>query len=194
MPKVVDHDQRRSDIIDATWSLIVRGGLEATTMRDIAAAAGFANGALKHYFSGKAEIVEGAYYKALRQVSERARQRTEAVTGVAALRAWCQATIPVDREDWEAARVLLSFWELGRSSEPEGKLYQTHLKAWREELIDLIAQARAAGEVTSALDDDQLADELVLLNIGATAMVVVAPHQASPELFERLLDSFFARL
>ncbi len=45
MPKVIDHDQRRRDIIDVTWKLIVKGGIEAATMREIAAEAGFANGA-----------------------------------------------------------------------------------------------------------------------------------------------------
>ena len=51
MPKVVDHDQRRVELVQATWRIIAREGIERATMRGIAAEAGFANGALKPYFS-----------------------------------------------------------------------------------------------------------------------------------------------
>ena len=44
MPKIVDHDQRRRELVDASLRIIVRQGLAGATMRDIATEAGFANG------------------------------------------------------------------------------------------------------------------------------------------------------
>ena len=61
MPKVVDHGQRRQELVEATWRIIARHGLSGATMRQIAAEAGFANGALKPYFPTKAELVEATY-------------------------------------------------------------------------------------------------------------------------------------
>ncbi len=51
MPKIVDYAQRRRDLVEATTRIIVRQGLSGTTMRDIAAEAGFANGVVKSYFA-----------------------------------------------------------------------------------------------------------------------------------------------
>lgn len=36
MPKIVDHDQRRRDLVEATLRIILRQGLAGATMRDIA--------------------------------------------------------------------------------------------------------------------------------------------------------------
>lgn len=69
IPKVVDHDQRRSDIVDVTWQLIVDGGLEAATMRKITSSAGFTNGA-KHYFPSQDDIIEATWQRALAKMSE----------------------------------------------------------------------------------------------------------------------------
>ena len=70
MPKIIDHDQRRRDIVEVAKSIILKGGFEAATMRSIAAEAGFANGALKHYFPGKESIVAATFETILQQMSE----------------------------------------------------------------------------------------------------------------------------
>ena len=50
MPKIVDHDERSLELVDATWRIIARQGMERGTMREMAIEEGFANGALKPYF------------------------------------------------------------------------------------------------------------------------------------------------
>ena len=44
MPKVVDHQERRIKLIEATWRAIVRDGWDAATMSAIATGAVFATG------------------------------------------------------------------------------------------------------------------------------------------------------
>jgi AcrR family transcriptional regulator len=61
MPKIVDYDQRRRDLVQATLRLIVRQGLDGATMRDIATEAGFANGVVKTYFGSKADLLAATY-------------------------------------------------------------------------------------------------------------------------------------
>ncbi|WP_203236978.1 TetR family transcriptional regulator [Nocardia panacis] len=38
MPKIIDHDQRRRDIVEVAKRLIIEGGFEAATMRSIVSA------------------------------------------------------------------------------------------------------------------------------------------------------------
>ncbi|NUP73233.1 MAG: TetR family transcriptional regulator, partial [Sinomonas sp.] len=61
MPKIVDHDQRRLELVDALWRIVAERGLDGATMREIAAEAGFANGALKPYFPTKDRLLDFAF-------------------------------------------------------------------------------------------------------------------------------------
>lgn len=194
MPKAIDHDQRRREIIDATWGLIVRGGLEAATMREIAAEAGFANGALKHYFPGKDEIITGAYERAMEGVISRLGDSAADLRGMDALQAIVKATTPLDDESRESARVLLAFWERGLASATISDSYQGHLANWHRDLGHLVAACRAEGSIRTSTSDEEIVQELILLNVGATALSAIGPQYAQPAALERLLDDFFRRI
>jgi len=60
MPKIVDHDQRRTTIAKAAVSVIAEQGLEATKLSDIASLAGMTTGAVTHYFSDKDSVLMAA--------------------------------------------------------------------------------------------------------------------------------------
>jgi AcrR family transcriptional regulator len=57
MPKVVDHEQRRSEIAMALWLVIYEQGIDGVSFRSVAQAAGVSVGRLQHYFSSKEELV-----------------------------------------------------------------------------------------------------------------------------------------
>jgi len=194
MPKVIDHEQRRSEIIDATWRLIVQHGFAAATMREIAAAAGFANGALKHYFPGKDEIIEGAFQRGLERTRRHIAEEVADKQGIEALQAYVISAMPMDAEAAEAARVLLSFWESGLGSARLRGIYQDHLDQWKASLEALVARCRADGSIRSATSDADLAVELILMTTGATTMSVISPRLAAPGMLQRQIEGFFARV
>lgn len=192
MPKIIDHDQRRSDIIDVTWELITKGGIEAATMREIANAAGFANGALKHYFPGKEDIIEATYERALAIVTSYV--KLDGRRGLSALREMCEASMPIDEERITAGRVLLIFWQTSLTNQKMYDKYLDHLRSWRGMLHRLIQEGRADGDIVTETPDEQLVDEIVLLNAGANVMSLVGPQFSTVELQKRHLESFFDRL
>lgn len=71
MPKLIDHDTRRHEIAHAVWRIVVRDGVSAVSIRDVAAEAGLAVGSVRHVFRTKAELLE--YSMAL--VHDRTRTR-----------------------------------------------------------------------------------------------------------------------
>ncbi|GAA0604326.1 TetR/AcrR family transcriptional regulator [Virgibacillus siamensis] len=73
MPKIVDHEQRKILIAEATWTVITRDGLEKATVREVAQEAGLSPGALRHYFSTQNELL--AY--SMKLVSDRVKKRAE---------------------------------------------------------------------------------------------------------------------
>ncbi|MDG3017000.1 TetR/AcrR family transcriptional regulator [Speluncibacter jeojiensis] len=194
MPKIIDHDERRREIIDVTWQLIVDGGIESVTMREIANAAGFANGALKHYFPSKDDIVEATYERALEMMTERVVAAVNESRGLAALRELSWAAMPLDKAGITAGRVLLPFWELSLSNQRLYDHYLEHLENWRGQLFRLLAEAREDGDVVTETPDEQLVDELIVMNVGANIMSLIGPRLSTPALHEAHLTAFFDRI
>lgn len=110
MPKVVDHDERRAQIVSATWDALASVGLEGSTMRAIAERAGCTTGRLTHYFDSREEILTAA----LREVHDRAGARmiraADGASGPEALRAVLLEALPLDDERRLEWRVWLAFW------------------------------------------------------------------------------------
>ncbi len=194
MPKVIDHDERREHLVDVTWGLIVRGGLEAATMREIATAAGFANGALKRYFATKDALVAATFDRALSMMHRHISASVADISGVEALRVMCYGTMPLDAKRVTAGRVLMAFWEMSLSNKDLHNRYQEHLKAWRGLLHEHIRRARTDGDIRTSTPDEQLVDEIVLMTAGANVMSLVGPRFSTRKLHKQHLDTFFDRL
>ncbi len=57
MPRRVDHQQRREHIGDAVLHLIATRGLEAASLRNVAAQAQVSMGAVQHYFTTRQDMI-----------------------------------------------------------------------------------------------------------------------------------------
>src|SRR5688500_6008199 len=63
VPKQVDHDERRRQIIEALFEVAARDGLAAATYRTIAAEAGIPAAQVQYYFATKADLLNGALFE-----------------------------------------------------------------------------------------------------------------------------------
>ena len=57
MPKIVDHDQRRSEIINAMWRVVDNGGVGSVSVRSVAASAGVSKTNIGHYFDSQPHLL-----------------------------------------------------------------------------------------------------------------------------------------
>jgi AcrR family transcriptional regulator len=97
LPRVVDVEQRRSEITEAAARLIARAGIEAATMREVAAEAGWTTGAVMHYFADKRELLLTTFQESLSR--RRSRRPPGSTTSPAErLRASLEGALPVDEE------------------------------------------------------------------------------------------------
>ncbi len=71
VPKIIDPLIRRDDVVQALFRVVAESGLEAASLRAVAAEAGLAVGSVRHYFDGQAELMIFAF----RTVSSRIRAR-----------------------------------------------------------------------------------------------------------------------
>lgn len=58
MPRIVDHEARRAQLLDAAFEAFDAHGYGALSMRDLARAIGTSTGTLYHYFDGKETLFE----------------------------------------------------------------------------------------------------------------------------------------
>src|SRR5436853_5213042 len=98
VPKVVDHEARGEELVEATWRVIARAGMVGATMREIAREAGVSTGILAHYFADKEDLLGYALRLSHRRVYERIHARTQGLVGLAALRVIMLEALPLDQE------------------------------------------------------------------------------------------------
>ena len=194
MPKQVDHEQRRIEIIEATWGIIARGGFAAATMREIAAAAGLANGGLKHYFANKDELLIAAFQRTFYRINERAALATGDATGLAAIRALCMEMLPLDRERQIESRVAVAFWDRAASNPTLMKVHADSHAIWRNFLEQHLDIARASGEIREEVAAALVIDELLWLTTGLQVVPFLDPKTTPPINQVRIIDTVLDRI
>ncbi len=194
MPKIVDHDQRRLELVDATWRIIARLGMEGATMREIAEEAGFANGALKPYFPTKDLLLTSAFGHVFNRTNQRIATMTEGLSGVAALRAFCAEVLPLDEERVHEARIVIPFWQKALNDAGMATLHSESMSQWHNTITAHCAAARAAGEINARIGDAAVADHLLNMMLGAQIVVALSPAEHFSQDLAGQLDDYLALL
>jgi AcrR family transcriptional regulator len=194
VPKVVDHDERRLELLDATWRIIARQGIEGATMREIALEAGFANGALKPYFPTKETLLEFAFGHVFNRTNKRISVVTAGKSGLAALRAFCLEVLPLDEERVNEARIVIPFWQKAVNDPQKALIHQRSMVAWLDAIRSWLTEARMAGEVTTPVVDEVLAGQLLNMLLGAQIEAALAPAGGGDFQHARQLEAYFSLL
>lgn len=189
MPKVVDHEARRRELVRATWRIIARNGLSGATMREIAAEAGYANGALKPYFATKADLIEATYAYVFDRTNERVARAVLGLTGLAALEAFCRQVLPLDSVRLDEARVVIPFWQEAAQDAARAELNNRSMAQWRESMAGWLVQARSAGDLAHRVDVPTSVEVLLTYLLGAQITAVLDPGIGSPRRLEQQLQA-----
>lgn len=194
MPKIVDHDARRREIVMATWRVIAAGGLEGATIREIAREAGCSNGVLSHYFADRDDIIASAMVMAHRGVRDRTDVLTRDLRGLEALRVLMLESLPLDEQRVLEARIEACFWGEAVGNEPLMALQNAEVDAFCARVRRLLAQAGEAGELRDGVDIDSVVDECLMLMDGFSIQAVLNPKRTPPERQVAHLDTLLGRI
>lgn len=167
MPRTVDVDVRRRQIVEAAARLIATGGMEAATMRDIAAEAGWTTGVVNHYFADKREVLRRTLEHSLRQ--RRADRRCDA-TPPEELRDALAAALALDDQARQHWLVTLAFCTHA-AGDPELALVQRDAyRAFRARVARLV---EACGTATA--DAEAVAEHLIATVDGVALQAMFDP-------------------
>jgi AcrR family transcriptional regulator len=194
VPKIVDHDERRLELVDATWRIIARLGIEGATMREIALEAGFANGALKPYFPTKDTLLTFAFRHVFNRTNERIREVTAGKAGIEALRAFCVEVLPLDAERVNEARIVVPFWQKAINDPEKAAIHRESMDQWHAAILGHLAEARTQGDVGAAVDDSAVAGHLLNMLLGAQIAADLAPDNETDLGLGDQLEAFLTLL
>ena len=141
MPKVVDHLERREELLEAVWRVLARDGIHGTTIRVIANETGWSAGVLAHYFTDKEDILVSALRLSHTRIVARWEEKLEGLEGMAALRELVLDNLPLDDERELETRLQLVYWDRAVASQ------EVREAKWRHgpPLLDRLDSARGGG-------------------------------------------------
>ncbi len=155
MPKVVDVDERRSEIIDAAARVIARGGLEAATMRDIAAEAGWTTGVVNHYFADKRQLMRATLRRSI-AARRAARAQLPGGTALDELRRELVAALPLDDDARRHWLVTLAFVGQAAGDDELAIVQRDTYRSFRDNVTELVAAVEGSPHDRSTVRAEQL--------------------------------------
>jgi AcrR family transcriptional regulator len=181
VPKLVDHDERREALAAALWRVVTREGIEAASLRRVAAEAGWSTGSLRHYFGTQSEL----FAFAMELVVQRVSARVAEIGGDGSPRELAarvlHEVLPMDAERRAEMQVWLAF--------TMRSLVDPELRELRETAHHgLRGLCRTAAELAGA-PDDAAAERLHAFVDGLALHAVLDPVTTTPERMAGLLEA-----
>ena len=194
MPKIVDHEERREEVVEAARRVILREGIEATTTRAIAREAGYSNGVLTHYFADKDDIMLSALRASHRRIVDRLRVKLAGLGGMAALRELLLDNLPLDDERLGESVLEVGFWGRSLTSPRMLEAQRADAEELRRLVRSLLGAAAEAREIGTPEDLGDVTERLLALVDGLSVRRLLHPGRIDAGRLERLLDAELDRL
>ncbi|WP_158073499.1 TetR/AcrR family transcriptional regulator [Actinophytocola xanthii] len=167
-------------------TLVVDGGLEAVSVRQVAAKVGVTGGMVQHHFPTKQAMLRAAMATVTQGVRARVREARAGLPPAEALREISRLLVPLDAERSREARVWLAF-AARAAVDPELAAY--HQDTWTELENTLAGLFAAVRQDTAPEAADRTYAALLLAMLdGLAATGLIEPRRLAPERMEMLLD------
>lgn len=194
MPKIVDHDERRTHIANSVTNVILRDGIEGATMREIAAEAGYAHGAIARYFPNKQSLIAAAYLHVFEESQRRVIKSAQHVRGLKALEIMSRQILPFSNTGAKKAKVVVAFWALA-SQDPElEELHRVKIHERREVIRRFLTEAKEDGELAPHVDVETAVDEVSARNAGWQMLASLVPETLTDDRVEKSMQALFESL
>jgi TetR/AcrR family transcriptional regulator, transcriptional repressor of bet genes len=180
VPKQVDHEERRRHLGEAVLRLIAVGGLEAASLRHVAAEAGVSMGAVQHYFTSKHQMLEFAqrynYERATVRIPPLIALVPEPRTTRALLRVLLIDMLGLDGESREGARLYAAMRAYAVIDEQAAAIARVAYDGVTAFLVAQLRTAQADGELPERLDPHLAARHLYAVIEGLSGPILIGAY------------------
>jgi AcrR family transcriptional regulator len=192
VPKIVDREARRREIVEAYLRVVARDGVEQATSRALATELRVSTGALWHYFGDFDEVLVQAYGLVLARTTDRIAERSAGLRGLPALTAMLTDLLPLSKETEDEASAVVSIWGRVPHNPSLGECHATFEHVWREQIRTHLADATDLGQLVRRAPLSALADVVFVLAAGLQVERVVSEATTDAERQWRLVAAVLA--
>jgi AcrR family transcriptional regulator len=187
VPKLIDHDQRRRELAEAVWRVIVREGIGAVSVRSVAAEAGVSTGSLRHVLPTKSGLLAAAMGLVIDNATERFLAHPPRVVTVAQAVAWLSEMLPLDAQRRVELQIQLALVAEAAAHPDLQALVEEPGDAVRRGCLSVLAAGVESGLFRAGLDLEEEATRLHVLLDGLAFHLVGGSSVATPSLARQLL-------
>jgi AcrR family transcriptional regulator len=177
----MNYGDRRIEVAEAAWRVIIREGLDRTSIRAIAQELGCSTGVITHYFRDKDELTLFALERVFENLLEDMKAYTDEWQGIERLEQMLFSALPFEARGIAGWQVWIAFlgYAIGREN-----LVQEHRKRYdflRELIYQELTNLQAAKIIRADLDLTLEANALVALVDGIGTSMVINSEQFHPD-------------
>jgi AcrR family transcriptional regulator len=181
MPKKVDHDARREELVLAAWRVIAANGIDEVTIRDIARESGYSSGVLAHYFKNKDDLLAHALRLSHTRIRKRYDAEVETPVAADALKAILIDNLPMDEQRDMETRIEMSFWARALRNEELHEIQQKESETLRELLRELVERAQKDKAISKKHDREEILELLGAMIDGISLHALLYPDRLPPK-------------
>jgi AcrR family transcriptional regulator len=186
MSRVSLESIRREQLLDAAIGLVASKGYEATTVRDIAAAADVATGTIAYWFASRDELLRAALVEAARRFGRRLDDAlANAATPLSELIAHAEVATPRTEADVATQVVWIEFWRQAQRDPELRALHERMYDSWRDRIAASVRTGVEAGAFRP-VDAGDWARRFVALVDGLALHVLLHPGTLTADDMERI--------
>lgn len=185
---------RRLEVSQAAWRVIVREGLDRTSMRAIAQEIGCTTGVVTHYFRDKQELILFALNQVTQSLLKAMQAERAQGLGIDRLLNMVSAFLPLDGERQAILKVWLAFlgYAVGRDS-----LMVEHQRSaalLREVMIQELQALQSAKLIRDDADLELEANALLALVNGVSLDFLIQAKPLSPDQQQQVIRRYVDEL
>jgi AcrR family transcriptional regulator len=188
MPKKVDHDARREELVLAAWRVIAARGIDEVTIREIARESGYSSGVLAHYFENKDDLLAHALRLSHTRIQKRYDAELGAPLPVDQLRGILLDNLPLDEQRELETRIEMSFWARALRNEALHEIQEQESETLRALLRELVVKAQADGVIAADHDVEEVLELLGAVIDGVSLHALLYPDRLPAEKQAKVME------
>ncbi|MEL6930547.1 MAG: TetR/AcrR family transcriptional regulator [Cyanobacteria bacterium J06600_6] len=182
---------RRIEVSEAAWKVIVREGLDRTSMRAIARELDCTTGVVTHYFRDKQELILFALEQVTEQLKELMQEVAEQPVSVERLVEMLCAFLPQDNKRQEILKVWVAFLGYAVGRESLMLEHQTSAGELREVIIQELKALQSAKKISQDIDTGVEANTLLALVNGIALDSLIQKNRLNSQQQKMVIRRYF---
>jgi AcrR family transcriptional regulator len=190
MPRPHVEEERRQQILEATWHVIAVSGFRSLRLSDVAKRAGVSSGMIHYYFDTKHDLLKAAFARYYEHSMERRQWVMETGEGpLELLKLIVESYLPVEDETLEGWHVWSELWVEGLQESDLRELNEDFYGQWRRLVAGIIRNGQDVGVIRDG-SATELANMLIAMIDGLAIQVLLGSKSMTAERMRATCTAF----